>query len=129
MNAGEEREDETELEADDEALAGDDDDAPPIGPSLTGKQRRFLRALAHHLDPLVQLGKLGVTEGVLGALDIALENHELVKVRVGTECPVDTKEAARDVAERVGAALAQTLGRTFLVYRRHPREPRIELPS
>ena len=76
----------------------------------------------------MQLGKSGVTDGVIAAISRVLETHELVKVRVGTECPVSTKEAARAVAPQLKAALAQTLGRTFLVYRRHPKKPTIVLP-
>ncbi|MEJ7735138.1 MAG: ribosome assembly RNA-binding protein YhbY [Polyangiaceae bacterium] len=108
--------------------AGEDDDAPAPAGGLTGKQRRHLRALGHHLEPLVQLGKAGITEGVVRAIDAALGLHELVKVRVATECPVGAKEAAREIAPQVRAEVAQTLGRTFLVYRRHPKEPTIVLP-
>jgi RNA-binding protein len=120
-------------EGDDGAGEGDDgagegDDAPAAADGLTGKQRRHLRALGHHLEPLVQLGKAGITEGVVSAIDAALAQHELVKVRVGTESPVGAKEAAREIAPQVRAAVAQTLGRTFLVYRRHPHEPTIVLP-
>lgn len=126
----EEDENDDALDADEEengAHAGEADATG--GGGLTGKQKRHLRALGHHLQPLVQLGKAGVTEGIAGALDVALEQHELVKVRVGTECPVGAKEAAYELAPQVRGAVAQTLGRTFLVYRRHPREPRIVLPS
>jgi len=96
---------------------------------LSGKQRRYLRSLGHHLEPVVQVGKLGLTEGVTAAVDAALEEHELVKVRLGTECP----DERSDVAERLGPAVrgevAQVLGRTLLIYRRHPKEPKIALPK
>ncbi|WP_437594178.1 ribosome assembly RNA-binding protein YhbY [Sorangium sp. So ce1000] len=96
---------------------------------LTGKQRRHLRALGHHLDPVVQLGKAGLTDGVVAAVDAALERHELVKIRLGTECPDELGEVADTLSERLRAALAQTLGRTILLYRRHPKEPKITLPA
>ena len=95
---------------------------------LTGKQRRHLRALGHHLEPLVQLGKGGLTEGVSAAVGAALEQHELVKVRIGTECPDDRHAIAAALSQQLGAETAQTLGRTILLYRRHPKEPKIELP-
>ncbi|WP_104981967.1 ribosome assembly RNA-binding protein YhbY [Sorangium cellulosum] len=95
---------------------------------LTGKQRRHLRALGHHLDPIVQLGKAGLTEGVVAAVDAALEQHELVKVRLGTECPDDQNDVADALSEQLRAEIAQILGRTVLLYRRHPKEPKIKLP-
>ena len=132
-HAPDDRKDEEDLAEDHDGegdeVDGDSDDAPAAAGGLTGKQRRHLRALGHHLEPLVQLGKAGVTEGVVSAIDIALAQHELVKVRVGTESPVGAKEAAREIAPQVRAAVAQTLGRTFLVYRRHPKEPTIVLPQ
>lgn len=76
----------------------------------------------------MQLGKAGLTDGVAAAVDTALEQHELVKVRVGTECPDDRNDVADTLAERLGAELAQVLGRTLLLYRRHPKEPKIKLP-
>lgn len=100
----------------------------PRGP-LTGKQARYLRGLAHHEDPIVQLGKLGVTDGVLKAIDEALSEHELVKVRVGKECPVERDEVAEDIAPKLKAEIAQTIGRIVLLYRRHPKKPVIVLPA
>lgn len=96
--------------------------------ALTGKQRRHLRALGHHLEPVVQLGKQGLTEGATAAVDQALTQHELVKVRVGTECPDDRDEIAERLGPPLHAEIAQVLGRTLLVYRRHPKEPKIQLP-
>ncbi len=93
--------------------------------------RRRLRAAGHHLSPVVQVGKEGVTAPVLRQLDRALLDHELVKVKVGTESPEDRFEAADALlAGAPGAALAQILGRTMLFYRRHPKKPRYEpLPA
>lgn len=97
--------------------------------ALTNQQRRHLRALGHHLDPVVQLGKHGLTEGVSAAVDEALERHELIKVRFGTECPDDRDDVAAQLSEQLGAEITQTLGRTILLYRRHPKEPKIVLPG
>lgn len=96
---------------------------------LTGKQRRHLRALGHHLEPVVQLGKLGLTEAATAAIEAAIEHHELVKVRIGTECPDDRHEIAGKLAFALKAEAAQVLGRTLLLYRRHPKEPKITLPK
>lgn len=96
---------------------------------LTGKQRRHLRALGHHLEPIVQLGKLGLTEGVTQAADLALEQHELIKLKLGTECPAERDEVAEQLAAALQAEVAQTMGRTILLYRRHPNEAKIQLPK
>ena len=96
--------------------------------NLTGKQRRHLRALGHHLEPVVQVGKNGYTEGVVAAVSDALEQHELIKVRLGTECPDDRHEVAERLGPETSAEVVQVLGRTLLLYKRHPKEPKIELP-
>jgi RNA-binding protein len=95
--------------------------------ALTGKQRRALRAMGHHLVAVVQVGHAGITPGVLAALEQALWDHELVKVKVASEAPGDRKAVAAELAEATGAELAQVLGRTLLLYKPNPDEPRIEL--
>ena len=97
--------------------------------ALTGKQRRHLRALGHHLEPVVQVGKQGLTDAVIAAADAALAQHELIKVRIGTECPDDRHDVAAHLAPALDGQIAQVLGRTVLVYRRHPKEPKIQLPK
>lgn len=96
---------------------------------LTGKQRRHLRALGHNLDAIVHVGKGGITDGVVSAVNQALEDHELIKVKVLEESPLDRKEAAEALAERCNAFMAQLLGRVVLLYRRHPDNPEIVLPG
>lgn len=96
--------------------------------ALTGKQSRHLRGLGHHLEALVHIGKDGVTDGVAGAVDAALTTHELVKVRLNPEATADRDESAAAIAKAVNADVAQVLGRTILLYRRHPSEPKINLP-
>lgn len=96
---------------------------------LTGKQRRYLRSLGHSLQALVQVGKQGIDERVVRALDAALEQHEIVKVKLGSEAPEERNEAAELLAEMTHSAVAQVLGRTILLYRAHPKEPKIRLPG
>lgn len=88
--------------------------------------RRRLRAAGHHLSPVVQVGKEGVTEAVRAQLDRALRDHELVKVKVGAESPEGRFEAAEALGTGTAAQVAQVLGRTVLVYRKHPEKPRFE---
>jgi RNA-binding protein len=90
------------------------------------KLRKALRAAGHHLSPVVQVGKEGVSEAVLAQLDAQLAAHELVKVKIGTESPEDRFEAAERLGGAAGAQVAQILGRTVLVYRKHPEKPRFE---
>ncbi len=95
---------------------------------LRGKQRRHLRALGHHLEPAVRVGKAGVAGAVLRAADEALSRHELIKVRREPECPEDRRSLAEALARELGAEVVQTLGRTLLLYRPSPDGPRIALP-
>jgi len=96
-------------------------------PTLDGAQRRHLRGLAHPLKPIVFIGEGGISESVVRALDEALDQHELVKVRLRQ--PPDKKAAAAELAEASGAALCGVVGHTVVLYRPHPEEPRIVLPS
>jgi RNA-binding protein len=91
-----------------------------------GPLRKKLRAAGHHLTPIVQVGKEGVSDAVLRQLDQALVDHELVKVKVGTETPEDRFEAAERLGAGSEAQLAQILGRTVLLYRKHPDKPKFE---
>jgi RNA-binding protein len=97
--------------------------------ALTGKQSHHLRALGHHLNPVVHIGKEGVTEALAKAIDQALTDHELVKVKLNPETPHDRYEAAEALAESLKAEVAQVIGRTLLLYRRHPSLPKINLPK
>jgi RNA-binding protein len=92
----------------------------------SGPLRRSLRAAGHHLAPVVQVGKEGVTEALLRQVSQALLDHELIKVKVGAESPEDRFEAAERLGLEAGAAVAQILGRTILLYRKHPQKPRFE---
>ena len=96
---------------------------------LTGKQRRYLRSLGHSLEPVVQVGKGGVDDGLLDAVRAALLQHELIKVRVGTEAPEERHHVAEALAAGTDSAVAQVLGRTILLYRRRAKQPKIVLPK
>lgn len=97
--------------------------------TLSGGQRRYLRGLAHELDPVVHVGKQGLTPEVLEELDLALSSHELIKVRFLV--PEDKKEQARRMEEELEAHLAGLIGHVGIFYRAHPEpeERRIRLPG
>src|SRR5262245_48447842 len=96
---------------------------------MTGKERRYLRALAHRLSPVVIVGQRGLSDAVVRQVDAALTDHELIKVRLGSECPIDRDEAAARLVDQTGCAVAGIVGRVLTLYRRHPEHPRIALPS
>jgi len=96
-------------------------------PTLSSFQRKALRGLANPLRPIVHVGEAGVSDAVLRALDQALLDHELVKVRL--LAPDDKKATARALAEKCGAVLCGLVGHTVILYRRNPENPRIELPE
>lgn len=96
---------------------------------LTTKQQRHLRALAHHLSPVVQVGTAGVTEALLAKVDVELENHELVKVKVSKEAPVEVEAGAEAIRAATNAGLAQIIGRTMVLYRPKKKKPVIKLPE
>ena len=89
---------------------------------LTGKQRRALRALGHHLEPVVLVGQAGITEGVIGAIQQALQDHELIKVKI---TPDERKESAAELATASGSELVQVLGRSVLLYKPRKENPKI----
>jgi RNA-binding protein len=97
--------------------------------TLTGAQRKYLRGLAHGLEPVVLIGRLGLTDATVIAVDQALDTHELIKVKM-----VGSKEAKREVASglaaRTGAHPVGMVGHVLILYRRHrePRRVRIYLP-
>lgn len=94
--------------------------------ALNGRQRRQLRALGHHLAAVVQVGQQGVTPGVVSALDVALEDHELVKVKISADAPEGRHGAAEALAKAAGAEVAQVLGRTALLFRKRAKDSKFE---
>lgn len=97
---------------------------------LTGKQKRFLRAEAHHLDPIFQVGKGGVSEMQCRQIEKALAVRELIKVRILDNCEFDKKTVAEQLAEGTEAELVQLIGLTVVLYKEAKKrdDRRIELP-
>jgi RNA-binding protein len=97
--------------------------------SLTGTQRKHLRGLAHHLDPLVHVGQKGLTDALVEEVDHALKSHELLKIRF-QDHKDEKKDITRELAERTSAAEVGGVGHVMILYRPHP-EPekrKIRLP-
>jgi RNA-binding protein len=93
--------------------------------TLTGKQRKYLRGVAHGLEPLVHVGSAGVTDAVLHAVDGALLAHELIKVRLHD--PDDKHADAEALAAGTDAVLCGLIGHVAILYRPHPEKPKIKV--
>lgn len=100
----------------------------PASSSLNGRQARHLRALAHHLDPVVQVGKDGVTDAVVRAAWQALHDHELIKVKLPQLEKHERQEMAQHLKRALSAQIVDEVGRVLVLYRRHPDKPKIKLP-
>ncbi|MGI5948834.1 ribosome assembly RNA-binding protein YhbY [Peptoniphilus sp.] len=94
---------------------------------LTGKQRSFLKGLANTRNPLIQVGKDGVNEGFLTQLDKLLEDHELVKIKVLQNSPVDVEEIVDEIMEKTNAEFVQMIGSKLTIYRESKENKQIEL--
>ena len=93
---------------------------------LLPRQRQHLKGLAHHLKPVVQIGKEGLSPALLKQVQAALEQHELIKVKLAEN--VDRWEISEALPGQVNAFLVQTIGKIVVLDRPHPEKPKIELP-
>jgi len=96
---------------------------------LTGKQKRHLRGLGHHLEPVVFVGKNQLTDALLADLGNALRSHELVKLKLQDAVTARPRELAVELAVKSGAELVQVIGRTVLLFLRNDEKPGITLPE
>jgi RNA-binding protein len=96
---------------------------------LTGNAARSLRALAHDLKPVVHVGKNGSNAEVAKAVAQALTDHELIKVKVLRECPITPDEVGAGLADATRSDVAQRIGRIVVLYKPHPKKPKIKIPK
>jgi RNA-binding protein len=96
---------------------------------LSSRQRAHLKSLAHPLKPILQIGREGVTAAVAKTVEDAFHNRELLKVKVLEGAPDEPRAVADGLIAVVeGAHVVQVIGRTLVLYRRHPQKPEIVLP-
>lgn len=95
---------------------------------LTGKQKRFLRAKAHHLNPIFQVGKGGVNENMIQQIADVLEARELIKVSILQNCEEDRDTVAEKLSSGARAELVQVIGNTIVLYKESRENKQIELP-
>jgi RNA-binding protein len=96
---------------------------------LTGKQKRYLRAMGNEMVPILQVGKSGVTDTVVTQTNEAIEARELIKGRVLQNCLEDPENVAAELAEQTGSELVQVIGRNFLLFKPSKDKPVIVLPD
>ena len=97
--------------------------------SLSKNQTKFLRGKCHDLNPVVTLGQKGLTDAVLNELDIALDHHELVKIKLAMDDRDARKQVAEEICRHAQAEEVQTIGKTVSIYRRNKDKPVIDLPN
>jgi len=89
---------------------------------LKAAQKKNLRALAHHLKPLVTVADKGLSDSVIAEIERALYDHELIKVKLRGER--DTRKAwSESISEHCGAEIVQTIGQIACFYKKHPKKP------
>ncbi|MCI0130603.1 MULTISPECIES: ribosome assembly RNA-binding protein YhbY [unclassified Vagococcus] len=89
---------------------------------LRGKQKRFLRSQAHHLDPIVQIGKHGLTDTVYDQVDDILERRELIKITLLQNTDEDIQDVAWRMEEELDCAVVQIIGRIIVLFRPSSKE-------
>lgn len=97
--------------------------------SLSASQKRYLRGLAHGLNPVVHVGNKGVTAPLVKEFGNALDQHELVKVKLAGDDRDARKEQIDALAEQAGAEVVQRIGHVACYFRRNKDEPKIALPK
>ena len=96
--------------------------------ALTSSQSRFLRGHAHDLKALLQIGAKGLTPAFLAELDAVLEQHELVKVKIGAEDREARDAMIAEIVEKSDTALVQRIGHVAVLYRPSKDHRQIVLP-
>lgn len=94
---------------------------------LTGKQKSYLRSEAHHLQPIFQIGKGGLTEPIIKQIEEALEARELIKVSILQNCEEDKTDIATKLQE-AGIEVVQVIGKILVLYKESKEKKRIVLP-
>lgn len=95
---------------------------------LTGKQKRFLRSKAHHLEPIFQVGKSGINDNMVQQLVETLEKRELIKIHVLQNNFEDKNELAQDLSKATESDVVQVIGSMIILYKESQENKQIQLP-
>lgn len=96
---------------------------------MTSKQRAYLKGLAMTMDPILNVGKSGVSPELINSVAEAIEKRELIKLGVLKNCMDDPKEIAETIAGRTRSQVVQVIGKKIILYKRNNNKPKIELPK
>ncbi len=88
---------------------------------LSSQQKKSLRGIAHHLDPVVAVSERGLSEGIIEETERALNDHELIKVKVFDNDRTVRQDIANELAEKTGAVVVQKIGKIAILYRNNPQ--------
>lgn len=94
---------------------------------LNSKQRAQLKGLATSMQPAFQVGKGGVNDAQVAQIDDYLRVHEIVKLKTLDNSMYTAREAAEEIAEKIGADVVQVIGSKAVLYKRNPKDPVIKL--
>lgn len=94
---------------------------------LNSKQRARLRGIASTYETIFQIGKGGIQETLISQIEDALRKRELIKLRVLDNSMYTAKEAAEEIAEKTDSDVVQVIGSRFVLFKRNPEEPVINI--
>lgn len=95
---------------------------------LTGKQKRYLRSLAHNIDPIFQIGKAGINDNMISQIDETLENRELIKIHILQNNFDDKNDLAQTLSQATNSEVVQVIGSMIVIYRESQENREISLP-
>ncbi|MDH5736000.1 MAG: ribosome assembly RNA-binding protein YhbY [Gammaproteobacteria bacterium] len=93
---------------------------------LSKDQIKHLLKLTHHLKPIISIGQNGITDNVMNELDIALNHHELVKIKIAGEDRDARQAMIQQLCDQTSAEKIQAIGKTLTLFRRNPEKPKIQ---
>ena len=87
---------------------------------MTAAEKKKFRARAHSLKPVIMIGQSGFTEAVLSEIELALNNHELIKIKIQTDDREVRKQISSEICARTEAEFIQSIGKIVVIYRKNP---------
>jgi RNA-binding protein len=97
--------------------------------NLSTNQKKFLRGLAHDLNPMIIIGSQGVTDSLMAELEKTLNHHEILKIKIAAGEREDRNLVIEYVIKATRAQLVQSVGKMFVIYRARAKDPQLELPK